>query len=332
MDFLTHTLTGLFLSRAGLNRATPLATPILLVAANAPDIDAVTLAGGPLAYLHYHRHLTHSLIFMPVMAILAVLLVRAVARKPVRWPWAFAAALLAVASHLLLDLTNLYGIRLFLPFSAQWLRLDLTSVIDLWIWVALILAAAAPFLGRLVGSEISSGTARGKHYGRGFAYFGLAFLLLYNWGRGVLHERALAVLDSRIYAGAPPLRVAALPNPANPLLWRGVVETSEFYALADVNLAGDFDPTRAVILHKPEPSPALDAARRTDTFREFLSFARFPAWRVLPSGEIENGRLVEAFDLRFGTPPAPAFVATAVATSTGRVVSTAFHFGPLRPR
>src|SRR5271157_6305162 len=60
MDPLTHTATGLFLSRIGLKRWTPLATPILLLAANAPDIDIVTASGGSLSYLHYHRHLTHS--------------------------------------------------------------------------------------------------------------------------------------------------------------------------------------------------------------------------------------------------------------------------------
>src|ERR1700683_1706082 len=126
MDPLTHTLTGLFLSRAGLNRWTPRASAILMLAANAPDIDVVSAAGGSLNYLHYHRHLTHSLAAMPVMAMLPVLLVRGVSRKPVHWLGAFFAALIAVGSHLLLDWTNSYGIRLLLPFSGQWLRLDWT--------------------------------------------------------------------------------------------------------------------------------------------------------------------------------------------------------------
>ena len=52
MDQFTHTATGLFLSRAGLNRATPYAAPILMLAANAPDADIVSLAGGSLNYLH----------------------------------------------------------------------------------------------------------------------------------------------------------------------------------------------------------------------------------------------------------------------------------------
>ena len=100
MDPLTHTATGLFLSRMGLKRWTPLATPILLLAANAPDIDIVTTAGGPLSYLHYHRHLTHSILAMPVMALGTVALVWAFARKrKIRWMGAFFAALLAVATH-----------------------------------------------------------------------------------------------------------------------------------------------------------------------------------------------------------------------------------------
>ena len=44
MDQLTHTAVGLFLGRAGLNRWTPHATPILIMAANAPDIDIVAAA------------------------------------------------------------------------------------------------------------------------------------------------------------------------------------------------------------------------------------------------------------------------------------------------
>src|ERR1035441_2056444 len=99
MDPLTHTATGLFLSRVGLGRWTPRALPILLLAANAPDIDIVSAAGGSLSYLHSHRHLTHSLAAMPVMALLPVLLVRLASRKPVHWLGAYFAALGRGAAH-----------------------------------------------------------------------------------------------------------------------------------------------------------------------------------------------------------------------------------------
>jgi inner membrane protein len=332
MDPLTHTAVGLFLSRAGLKRWTPHATPILILAANAPDIDIVTASGGALNYLHYHRHLTHSLVAMPVMALLPLLLVRVVGRKPIRWWGAFGAAMLAVASHLLLDLTNSYGIRLFLPFSSDWLRLDLTNVFDLWIWAALLLGVAGPFLSGLVGMEIGPGRARKKLPGRGFAIFALSFVLLYNCGRAALHTRAAAALDARMYHDSIPLRVAALPNAANPLRWRGLVETGNFYAVADVNLAAEFDPSRAELFYKPDASPALDSAQRAPAIREFMRFAQFPLWRVSPSAELENGRLVEVFDMRFGSPQEPGFMASALVDSENRVVRTAFQFGRLRPR
>ena len=38
---------------------------------------------------------------------------------------------------------------------------------------------------------------------------------------------------------------------------------------------------------------------------DFLRFAQYPLWRVTPYPTIENGKLVEVFDMRFGTPLAP---------------------------
>src|ERR1035438_10111694 len=99
MDNLTHTAIGLFLSRIGLGRWSPGATPIVLIAANIPDIDVVSSAGGGLNYLAYHRHLTHSLLLMPVMALAAVVVVRVAGRPPVRGGGGVFAALVGVASH-----------------------------------------------------------------------------------------------------------------------------------------------------------------------------------------------------------------------------------------
>jgi inner membrane protein len=331
MDPLTHTATGLFLSRAGLNRLTPRATPILLLAANAPDIDIVTTAGGSLNYLHYHRHLTHSLLAMPVLAIACVALVRGATRKPVHWLGAFLAALVAVASHLLLDWTNVYGIRLLLPFSGAWLRLDLTQVVDLWIWGVFLMCLAGPFLARLVTAEITSGKPRGPRHGRGFAWLALVFLLLYNGGRGVLHARAVAILNARLYGGQAPTRVAAFPD-FNPLVWRGLVETAEFYREQEVDLAGIGDSNPPATYPKLSTDASMQAARDTPVFQTFLGFSQFPFWEERPLEEPQGGKQVSVFDLRFGTPPQPGFTASAWLDRLGRVIETEFQFGAARPR
>ena len=329
MDPLTHSAAGLFLSRAGLRRFTPYATPILILAANAPDVDVVTAAGGQLAYLNYHRHLTHALAMAPLMALLPLVVVRLAARKPIAWRGAYLISLAAVAAHLALDSTNVYGIRLLLPFSARWFHLDLTSVIDLPIWIAILLAVAGPALSRLVSSEIGAGS---RAPGRRSAIAALLFIALYNCGHAVLHARAVAELESRIYEGAAPLRVAAFPDAVNPWRFRGLVETPDAYELYDLHLRGEFDPNAGQTLYKPESSPALQAAAATPVFRDFQAFSLYPLWRVLPIAEPEGAVQVDATDLRFGAPQRPAFVATAIVDSRGQVRRAWFRFGNASPR
>jgi len=319
------------LARAGLDRFTPRAAWILLLSANAPDIDVVSAFGGALNYLHYHRHLTHSLVALPVLPLLCVALVRVVSRKPVNWIGAYSIAFIGVASHLLLDLTNVYGVRLLLPFSADWFELDTTGVIDFWIWGALLVALFAPMLSRLVNSEIgAAGTARGGAR-RGFAIFALGFLLLYDGGRYVAHARAVETLDSRIYSGAAPRRVAAFPT-QNPLHWNGLAQTFDGFSFEEVNLLSEFDPTTGHMFYKPEPSPAIEAAQRDPVFQQYLKFAQFPYWQTTPADDPEGATRVEAMDLRFGDPQSPGFVCTAIVDAHQRVVRAWFQFGRVRPR
>jgi len=318
------------MSRAGFDRLTPRAPWIMLLAANAPDCDIVTAFGGSLNYLHYHRHITHSLVMLPVLPLACVLLVRLASRKPLNWLGAYFIAFIGVASHLVLDLTNIYGVRLLLPFSARWLRWDITGVIDFWIWGVLLLAIFAPAVVRLVNAEIGAATQPKGGARRGFAIFALLFLLLYDGGRSIAHARAVDTLESRIYNGSAPRRVAALAS-QNPFRWRGLIETAESYVIQDVNLLGEFDPS-ARPYYKPEPSPAFDAARRTEVFQEFLRFSQYPFWQMTPSDESEGATRVEALDLRFGDPQEPGFVATAILDARQQVTRAWFQFGAARPR
>jgi inner membrane protein len=206
LDNLTHSLVGLFLARAGCKYATPRGTAIMVLAANAPDADVVCTFGGAASYIHWHRHITHSLIALPIMAILTVALVRWAGKQPVRWVPAFLIAMLGVASHLILDLTNVYGVRLLLPFSGQWFHWDTTPVVDALIWAILLLGVVAPWFARLVGSEIGERRSNG---GGGWAVIALLLLGAYDYSRSVLHDRAVRTMGSRIYHGLAPRRVAA---------------------------------------------------------------------------------------------------------------------------
>src|SRR5262245_55109762 len=128
MDNLTHSLTGLMLSRALIERGNPRTALMMVLAANAPDIDVVTWFD-TLTYLDYHRGITHGLAMVPLIALLPWAGVKWLAKSPLGWREYFGACL-AVLSHLLMDYTNVYGIRMLMPFSARWIRLDMTDVVD----------------------------------------------------------------------------------------------------------------------------------------------------------------------------------------------------------
>ena len=325
MDNITHTLTGLALARAGLNRYSTHATALLIVSANAPDIDIVAALNGALAYLEAHRGYTHSLICLPVMALLSMLFVAALFRRKLPWMMAWLLCCVGVASHLLLDWTTSYGTRLLLPFSSRWFHLDINSLYDGWIMAALVLAAIWPWFSRLVSREIGDKQTSG----RSIAIAVLVFFLLFDVARALLHADAVSQLESRLFQNAVPLQTAALPESFTPFQWRGIVETTTSYESLPVNTLGQLELSSAQVFFKPPGEPALEAAKRTPAFRYFLYFARFPVWAefrvTLDNGA--RGDRVELSDLRFGTPERGSFHCVALENSAFQVLHSWFTFG-----
>jgi inner membrane protein len=324
MDNVTHSLTGWMLARGFLGRDQKGAALMMVLAANAPDMDVVGGFRGTLAYLDVHRGYAHSLVCAPLVALAPLLVARLLARARISWI-SYLACLAGVLSHLLLDWTNVYGIRLLLPFSSRWLRLDITDIIDPWILLLLIAAVAAPALVGLVSSEIASRKVPAPV--RGWAQFALAALLLYEGGRWVLHQRALAVLGAHLYAGGLPIRVSAMPDRINPLRWRGIVEGDGFVYLVPVDLTNEFDPGAGHAEYPAVTSAAIDAVRQTEAFRGFASFNQLPFWRITPQ---LNATKVELIDLRFGTPQVPGFEALATVDGKAEVHDSRVTFGTPR--
>lgn len=339
MDNVTHTLTGLMLARAaGLGRGSescplPRAPLMMIVAANIPDIDIVSGLFGTEAYLDHHRWITHGFFAAPLMALLSVGVARLSSRgRSFPWLFAWTWAFIAVLSHLALDWTNVYGIRLYAPFSNHWYRLDITNIIDPWILAALLLALAAPWLARLVGSEIASRTTRvtsGPE--RGWAIFALAMILFYEGARYIAHTRAIAHLSSRLYEQTAPERVAAVPQTVNPLLWNGVVELPRRVTTIPVDLRTEFDPAAGRTYYAPGPewNGVVAAARANPSFQAILRFSQLPFWKVTPLSDPEGAVRVQLFDLRFGTPDNPAFVASGIVRPGGAIEGVALSLGKL---
>jgi inner membrane protein len=324
VDNVTHTLTGLMMARCGLDRTTPRGGALMLMlAANAPDIDVVTGFPGSLNYMLYHRGYTHSLAMAPVMAVLPLLLARWIGRAEISWR-SYLACLAGVLSHLLMDWTNVYGIRLLLPFSSRWLHLDMTGIVDPWILAILFLALGAPALAGLVSSEIA-GRKRAAPVAA-WAWLALVGVTGYEGFRFVAHQRAVAVMSSYLYGGETAPVVAAIPNTLDPLRWRGVVEGDGFVLDIDYLLTEDYNPALGEVDYPTLKSAAIDAAKTTRPFQVFEQFNQLPFWKVQPA---QSGKAVqvELIDLRFGTPRDPGFaVATALVGPGGKVREARFGF------
>jgi len=155
MENLTHTLLGLSMAKAGLERATPLATTALVVSSNLPDIDVLSrLEDGTAGYLQYHRGFTHGFVGLAILAAALTLLLmfldrrfrlrRDPFRRPLRPVRIFFIAYLGGLGHTFMDFTNNYGVRPLLPFSNRWFYGDIVFVVDPWIW--LILGAGVVWL------------------------------------------------------------------------------------------------------------------------------------------------------------------------------------------
>src|SRR5688572_33465035 len=75
MDNLTHSLVGLTAARAGLEKLSPGATLLCVIAANSPDSDIAVLAfGDRWTYLQNHRGITHAVVGVLFLALIVPLL------------------------------------------------------------------------------------------------------------------------------------------------------------------------------------------------------------------------------------------------------------------
>src|ERR1700752_3385241 len=151
MDNLTHTLVGITVAKTGLERLSPGAATLCVLAANAPDSDIIVLAfGDRWDFLQHHRGITHAIVGVIGLAFLLPLSFYAVDRLWSRFrnrapttklKGLLIASFIASATHPLLDWTNNYGIRFFLPWSPKWSYGDLVFIVDPYLW--LILGGAA---------------------------------------------------------------------------------------------------------------------------------------------------------------------------------------------
>lgn len=299
MEPITHLAISATMARAGLKRASTLATTAVLVAGLLPDIDVIGIAAGPRAYLFMHRTFTHSILGAAAIAVLVAWVLWRLGRKreiePARFGGLLIAAACGVTGHLLLDLGDNYGEKLLWPFQSKWYAWNLWPQLDPWLLLMLAVVLGVPWLLAIVGEEMGAQPKRGASLS-GMA--ALALVVAYCGWRAKLHTEAETELYSSTYHGALAINVEAFPSPMSPYIWRGVVDTYNSIDVVQVQLGSHsyFDADMALTHFKLDASPELKAAEAAPGVGAWRNFARFP---VADLERTEAGHEVTFRDLRY---------------------------------
>ncbi len=280
MELITHALASYALARAVVAKPPPRVTLLIVAAGLAPELDWFSRLGGPAASLRAYRTITHSLASAAALALVLALAFWLLERRRSEPRVCFLRALglsaLAISAHLLLDLTNSYGLALLWPFRATRFAWDLAEALDPLVLVTLLVGVLLPALFALITEEI--GARRSERSGRGWAIAALVLVAGYGAVRFVFRERATTLLFAAQFHERTAIHAGAFPVSAFPFTWHGVVETDstleEVYV--SVGPGAYFNPDRSLTHFKPEASSVLDAARKARTALAFLALARFP--------------------------------------------------------
>lgn len=342
MEPVTHVLTGACMARSGLNRRAAYATVAMAVAAELPDIDTIWTLRGPVEGFEHHRGITHTFLGIPIEAALLLLVFVLFHRlrsrekvehhptqdsanskphrpnripSPIRWGVLYWLILLALASHLLLDYTNNYGIRPFFPFHRSWYAGSFVFIFDPLLFLLLVAGLILPSLFSLIGREI--GAPRELFRGRAWARAALLGMLAFWSVRWFEHAKAVSAAQtqtlrapannllptsaggtgtsSNLQMNGPssgssvedrplllPKRSLASPDPLNIFRWYTATDFGPAYRLAVVDSRLETVTAGTILVKAPESS-TLDLAKRSRLGQIYLD------WSTMPLFQIQDG-------------------------------------------
>lgn len=315
LDNLCHTLVGAALAQTGLKRRTGLATATLMIGANFPDIDVLSIPFGRAT--EFRRGWTHGILAIVVLPFVLTTIMlawdryrrRSVDRSisqpvnrsigqpvdpsigPVVPRELLLLSAVSILTHPTLDWMNSYGMRWLMPFSGRWYYGDSLFIIDPWLLLV---------LG--VGVWLSRRYERRRHpHPWHPARIALAAAGAYVVGMLVAHAVAERVARRELAdSGRAMQRLVVTALPADPVHWSVYADDGTRYWRYLVSLA----PGNMRRLSTWEPpiethadDPAAAAAARTQQGRRFLDWARLPYYHVAKDA---SGTSVEIIDARYG--------------------------------
>ena len=174
----------------------------------APDLDVlISSPHDSLLALEYHRHFTHSLLFIPLGGLICALIFTLTLGS--WWQLSFKQiavwSLLGYATHGLLDACTSYGTQLLWPFSNYRVSWNIISIIDP--------LYTLPLLALVIIAAVKK-----QHR---FARAAVLWVVMYLILGVVQHERALSLAEDLIAErGHTALAIEAKPSFLNFIVWQ----------------------------------------------------------------------------------------------------------------
>lgn len=217
MDPLSQGTVGVAFAQSAANKTNIAKVSVIgFLAGLAPDLDVfIRSSTDPVLFLEYHRQFTHSLIFIPIGALIVSAFIFPLVRKSLSFKSTYGASFLGYATHGVLDACTSYGTLLFWPFSNERITWNNISIVDPLLTIpALILVAMAVKTNR-----------------RRFSFFALGWIVSYLALGFVQYDRALSsglkLAQSRGHSAE---RMTLKPSFGNLILWKSIYQHEDrFY-------------------------------------------------------------------------------------------------------
>ena len=225
MDPITQGAFGaVFAQTQGNTKNLAKAAVIGALAGMAPDLDIlISSDNDPLLALQYHRHFTHSLLFIPIGGLICSVVLHPLLGRRFGLPFlqTLLWCIIGFATHGVLDGCTSYGTQLLWPLTDKRFAWDIISVIDPLVTLplmAMVILAARRKMRRYVIY--------------GFIWVGFYFgLSTYQ------HQRALEEGHKHAETrGLKALSIEAKPSFANILVWKIITETENSYYIDAIKI------------------------------------------------------------------------------------------------
>lgn len=275
MDLVTHAMTGAIVASPYASESPEIATA-LVVGSVLPDIDFVARFFGKSAYLEHHQSWTHA---VPVLALFGLIPAGLWATGEMALFQVTLAALAGMVIHVLMDVTNTYGVRLFWPFYDRRFCLEWVSYLDAVVSTGTLLA-----LGLQWWWNVSIGTVSSSVWWGWWGMCGVYWLIKAWW---------------RWRAGrwAPPKTESLVPSSVVPWLYYGYMRRNDRVRLFEMDgVRGTMRDSRTVQILDDEWGHAVEDLPEFQAMRELSD-----GYHIVSADPVETGRgtRIECRDLQW---------------------------------